>query len=258
MKLISANIRFDSPKDGPMSWTHRREVMAQNLLSYHPDLIATQEGWRPQLDDLKSLLIGMEMAFQDRPWIKERMYPCIFFNPQTIQIFESGEFWLSETPHVAGSLSFKSSFPRLATWVKAKNCKENFSFMFVSTHLDHVLNSTREEQIKVLLTQMEKINKPKLPCILAGDFNEAPEQRVRALITQYAPRLYDPWLKLGHTEEPSHHYFGPPPVDATRIDWMMVDRKFEAKEIFLDKTQQKGIYPSDHYPVKLEVTFKND
>lgn len=257
MKLITANIRFDSPKDGQMSWSHRRVVMAKNLLSYGPDLIATQEGWRPQLEDLKGLLSGMQMAFSNRPWIKERMYPCIFFNPSSIEILECGEFWLSETPQVAGSFSFKSSFPRLATWVKAKNLNENFSFMFISTHLDHVLNSTREEQIKVLLKEVEKINAKKLPCILAGDFNEAPEQRVRALVTQYAPRLYDPWLKLGHQEEPSHHYFGPPPQDANRIDWLLVDRRFEAKEIFLDKNHENGIYPSDHYPVKLEVIFKS-
>lgn len=238
-----------------MSWVHRRELLAQTIRSYAPDLVGTQEGKRPQLEDLASLLPSLQLVASHRPWIEERMYPCIFINPQTIELHDSGDFWLSQTPHVPGSLSFKSTFPRLATWIRASYKSEKKSFLFIVTHLDHVLPYTREEQIKVLLIEMEKINKERNPCILAGDFNEGPKENVRAVMTQYAPRLYDPWQKLGHKEEPSHHHFGPAALDASRIDWFMIDKKFQAEEIFLDKISDKGIYPSDHYPLKLTLSF---
>ncbi len=253
MKLITSNIRFANSKDGLHDWPARRNLLGKLLNQYQADLIGTQEGFLPQLKDLASLLSLHKLIDNHRSYIDDRMYPCIFINPKTIEVLSSGDFWLSKTPELAGSSSFKSSFPRLATWIKAKHLKENHSFLFVVTHLDHILPYTREEQIKVLIAEVKKINTEKLPLILAGDFNEGPDQQVRKILNDLLPNLIDPWQIFAYEEEPTHHHFSAPTMDGARIDWCLVDKKFKAKEIFLDKTVEEGIYPSDHYPLKLEI-----
>lgn len=253
MKLISSNIRFANSKDGKQDWPARHDLLAKILNNYGADLIGTQEGFLPQLQQLHQLLPNYQLVAQHRSWIEERMYPCIFINPEIIEVLGSGDFWLSQTPDIAGSSSFKSSFPRLATWIKAKHIKENFSFLFAVTHLDHILPYTREEQIKVLISEIKKINSEKLPLILTGDFNEGPEAKVRQILNQLLPNLTDPWQSLSHAEEPSHHHFCPPTADGARIDWFLVDKRFKTQEIFFDKTTEGGIYPSDHFPLKLQI-----
>jgi len=253
MKLISSNIRFANLNDGCHDWPHRRALLTKLLLNYEADLIGTQEGFPPQLHDLENKLTGFKLIDSHRTYLDDRMYPCIFINPDKIQIQSSGDIWLSKTPYIAGSFSFESAYPRLATWIKAKNINEGYEFIFIVTHLDHVLSSTREEQIKVLITELKKINAENLPLILAGDFNESPKENVRKIITEEIPELIDPWFFLKKEEEASHHHFHLPIVNASRIDWFLVDKKFRAQEIFLDKTHENNIFPSDHYLLKLNI-----
>ena len=109
-KVISANIRFDNPKDGKHDWNGRREIISKVINNYDTDLLGTQEGWQPQLNDLNSLLTDLEIVDSHRQWIEDRMYPSIFVNPTKIRVIDSGDVWLSETPYVAASKSFGSSF----------------------------------------------------------------------------------------------------------------------------------------------------
>jgi endonuclease/exonuclease/phosphatase family metal-dependent hydrolase len=55
---------------------------------------------------------------------------------------------------------------------------------------------------------------------------------------------------LDKKEESSHHQFQGQLENGARIDWILVNRKLRPFDIFLDKVQKKGIYPSDHFPVK--------
>ena len=179
------------------------------------------------------------------------MYPCIFFDPKRINIERSGDIWLSETPEIAGSKSFNSSFPRLCTWVQAKDLEAKKSFVFVVVHLDHMLPETRLAQIKVLHSEIKKINTENLPVLLTGDFNEAPDCGVRAFLNQNWPELCDPWLDQFIEEQTSFHKFGKAPEDPARIDWFLHDSQISCSKIEIDQHSEAGIYPSDHYPVKV-------
>jgi endonuclease/exonuclease/phosphatase family metal-dependent hydrolase len=60
---------------------------------------------------------------------------------------------------------------------------------------------------------------------------------------------------LGEAEESSHHSFNGENPKGSRIDWIMVDEKLNATEIFFDKVRRDGIYPSDHFPLKATFLF---
>lgn len=253
LKVASSNIRFDNPKDGDHDWKGRREILADVINSFNPDLLGTQEGWQWQLYDLKSLLEELDISDSHRSWIDERMYPSIFYRREDLHVLDSGDIWLSETPDVVASKSFNSAFPRLCTWSKFK-CSQKRTLLFVDVHLDHIHSETREAQIGVLINEISKIN----DCthmILCGDFNESPREDVRKLIVEKLG-LYDPWTAHEKPEETSHHNFTGERCDGARIDWIMLSKNISCDAIDLHRDSHRGIFPSDHFPVFATIELK--
>lgn len=253
--LVSSNIRFDNPADGPNSWIHRKALLSQTLLAHGPDLIATQEGRFEQLKDFLSLLPGYDLVDQHRSWIGERMYPTFFIKNSSFELLKSEDLWLSETPGIAGSLSFGSTFPRLMTWMKVQPCGSKKNLIVVNTHLDHVRAETRKEQALVLVREIRRILEPQNRLIIMGDFNESPKGEVRNILLGEFPELIDTWRLFHNMEETSHHAFNGEVQNGSRIDWILVDGSLEIKSAFLDKTHERGKYPSDHFPMVCELSI---
>lgn len=247
--LISTNIRFDNPADGQNAWTHRRDLLASTLLKHRPDIIATQEGRFQQLKDFEELLTDFQIVDTHRSWIKERMYPSFYLRNGSCELLKSDDLWLSETPEVAGSLSFGSSFPRLMTWVRVQPKNTELNFFIVNTHLDHVKPLTRIEQTKVLVQEISRRKGSEGRLIIMGDFNEGPQGEVRDIILKAFPELIDPWKLFHSHEETSHHAFSGECQNGSRIDWILVDKTLEVKDFFLEKLDREGRYPSDHFPM---------
>ena len=254
LKLISSNIRYENAHDGIHSWENRRPLLQKIISDFHPDILATQEGREKQI---KSLALNLELKLIEshRQWLEDRMYPCLYVNEEQIKVNRSGDIWLSETPKTPGSFSFKSTFPRLCTWMQVTHLINNQDYFIVNTHLDHILEETRLEQIKVLINEVENLNRENLPLILMGDFNDTPTSNVRKSILN-SLNLKDPWIEEGFPEETSHHGFKEKTEqkeEGDRIDWILVPQAFAVEEIYLEKTSFNGIFPSDHYPLLATV-----
>lgn len=247
MKICTVNIRYENNHDGENSWVNRRKLLANFIKDKNFDFIGTQEGRKDQILNLASL-IDLQLVDQHRSWIEERMYPSIFFNFSKYNALDSGDIWLSETPLIAGSSSFNSAFPRLATWVKLENKKSHFKILLVNVHLDHVLEETRINQINVMIREIHKILKADEKIIILGDFNDSPRSFVyQELIKNF--NVQDPWVSLNAQEESSHHGFLGENLHGHRIDWILIDHHFECERIYLDKTHSVNIFISDHFPV---------
>lgn len=249
LKITSANIRFENPADGRHDWQHRRALLSEILNKQKLDLLGTQEGREPQLRDLEGLLTGLQLSDTHRSWIKERMYPCIYFNPSTIDIHDSGDIWLSTTPDQPGSKDFDSAFPRLSTWIKATHKPSGRQFFYINCHLDHVKEETRIEQARVLVTEAIKMNQELLPFIFTGDFNASPLGEVRRELTKHLPTINDPWFNFKKEEECSFHKFDgeDPTGECNRIDWLLHTNEINCSKIELIKENRNGLYPSDHF-----------
>lgn len=254
IRIITSNIRFSNPDDNENIWDKRKNYLASTLIDFTPHLIATQEGRQPQILELEALLLDYQLLSSHRPWINERMYPCIFIKKAWAKIIESGDLWLSDTPNMVGSKSFDSTFPRLATWTLLELQNEKKIFI-VNTHLDHIDTNTRQKQVTVLLNELANYLGT-YPSILTGDFNEGPNGKVRAIINNSHLNLIDPWQALKLKEEGSYHSFkGEAGNKNERIDWILHTNKFKPISIELEKRHQGTIYPSDHYPVNLRMSF---
>jgi endonuclease/exonuclease/phosphatase family metal-dependent hydrolase len=247
--FITSNIRFDNPEDGVNAWPYRKSLLAQTLLAHEPDLIATQEGRFHQLKEFEELLEHYHIVDHHRSWIKERMYPTFFVKKNAFEIIRSEDVWLSETPEVAGSLSFGSTFPRLLTWMKIQIKNSEKKFLVINTHLDHVRHETRLEQVRVLTNKIQQLRDGVSYLVLMGDFNDSPESKIRKIILESFPELEDAWSRFNFNEETSHHAFNGECQNGARIDWILTDQRLIIEKHTLDKTTIEGRYPSDHFPV---------
>lgn len=253
LSLVTCNIRFDNPADGDNSWSHRRDFLVQTLLKYSPDIIATQEGRFGQLMNMSEALSEYELIDSHRSWIKERMYPSFFIKKNQFEIFKSEDLWLSETPGVAGSLSFDSAFPRLMTWVRVQPRNSKKNFLFVNTHLDHIKKETRLCQVNVLSREIKRLWNKTDSLIIMGDFNDSPESDVRKHLQNEFSGIQDAWKLFHSKEETSHHAFQGEMQNGARIDWILVDERLHVESCELDKSQKNGKFPTDHFPVACSV-----
>jgi len=257
--IVSSNIRYAEPQDKYHDWNYRKDLLVNILVNDNPCIISTQEGWYWQIRELEYLIYPYKLAEDHREWNKNRMYPCIFYDQKLIKVLNSGDLWLSETPTIPDSSSFDSAYPRLFTWIKGQI--ENTTFMLINVHFDHILESTRIEQAKVLSNQINRLNTENLPIILMGDFNDSPTSDTRKIIMNNISNLYDPWITKKLEEQTSTHFFTGE-TNGDRIDWILLNKSFKTTKIWMDNSYKENgcpdsshLYPSDHYPVKCQITI---
>lgn len=254
LKIMTFNIRFDNPQDGPNAWPFRKELVVKTILEESPDLLGTQECTIAQLQYLMENLKGYAACLpprqrDDDPRVQ---MPTIFFRKEGMNPWECGEFWLSETPRIYRSKSWESAFPRLFTYGKFLHVASGRRLWFADTHLDHVSAKARFMAAEMILAW---VMRKRLPLVLVGDFNEEPSGAVHRILTAGKGQLQDVWTKGKRTEdsEPStiHHFTGK--GQGGRIDWILASDHFKVLESHL--VQRAEGFPSDHFPCVATLEF---
>jgi endonuclease/exonuclease/phosphatase family metal-dependent hydrolase len=89
--------------------------------------------------------------------------------------------------------------------------------------------------------------------ILTGDFNASKRSRVYKMLTQDG-QLLDTWRQAnpGARNKATLHGFGNPKARAC-IDWVLVSPSLHVLSASVDTFTQAGCYPSDHYPLRVEI-----
>ena len=150
MKILTCNVRCFGADDKENGWSYRKDFCAQVIHAQAPHIICFQELWVEQFQDLKPAFSEFEsFGMVDTPQGRHPMN-AIFYRRETFECISAGGYWLSETPHVAGSSSWESACVRLANWVWLKDVRSGVEFRVVNTHLDHVSQKARENQARIM------------------------------------------------------------------------------------------------------------
>lgn len=253
MRLMTFNLRFATPVDGPNEWEYRKELVVEVILAHAPHLLGTQEGTVPQLEYLAAHLPRYLPLIGHRAVDRTCQYPTIFYREDLLQVAESGEFWLSETPTVHRSKSWESAFPRMATFGIFQELGRDLWFYFIDTHLDHVSAMARLQGARMIREYFFPRQKP---LILVGDFNEPPDSPVYRQFIGAGSPVQDTWRLLhppGVEATTQHNFDGCP--RGSRIDWILLSPPFGVKEACVITDNRNGRYPSDHFPYAVEVEY---
>lgn len=256
IRLTTYNIRLDTTEDGEWAWAARAQYVLAEIAHLAPDIWTVEEALPHQLAELKKLP-GYRCVWVHRDnGVDAGEAAAIFFRADRFNLLAEGHAWVSPTP-AQPSLFPGAAALRVYQWAHLRDQTTGRTFIVVTTHLDHVAVEAREFGVHQILTQFAATNEPLL---VTGDFNMTPADAAYAEMTQ---RLRDAALvaptkvaKYTGTSQEDVQFIPHDDPDTTRIDYFFVNAQVQVLRYAVDTTiSPAGKYPSDHFPVSIDVAF---
>jgi endonuclease/exonuclease/phosphatase family metal-dependent hydrolase len=256
VKVMSYNIRLDVASDGDNRWDNRKEMLTAQVLRLSPDFMGVQEAMPQQMDYLGEKLKGYKYIGVGRDNGKrEGEFSAIFYNASKYKPVEQSTLWLSDTPDKV-SMGWDAACKRVCTYGLFENLKTKQKLWVFNTHFDHIGTTARAKSAKLILDKIKSVNTNNFPFVLMGDFNLEPESEPIKFITA---QLNDSKFVADEIDGPSATFnaFKTDEPAKARIDYIFVPKKgVTVQKYEVLKEMKQNRYPSDHFPVYVELTVK--
>ncbi len=266
LKVMTFNIRYGTANDGEDRWENRRQMVFDVLRKNQPGALGLQEALHFQIDEICKAVpeYGRLGVARDDGKTKGE-YCAILYRQDRLEVNESGTFWFSDTPDVAGSSHWGNANVRICTWARFVEKKAGRGFYLYNLHLDHVSQPSREKSVVLLARRISDRKRPDL-FIITGDFNAGESN----------PAILYLKGKAALGEEESKSKNSVPVVDTFRvlypdanevgtfnafkgnrkgdkIDFIFTMPDVQVLEAQIVHTERNGRYPSDHFPVTARI-----
>ena len=272
LEVMTFNIRYGTANDGDNAWENRQSILIDCLKKYQPDILATQESLDFQIEEIMQnfphwAVFGVgryhQVELPDRPHESLSGESCkVLYDTTKFKLLDQRTFWHSDTPNIAGSMTWGNDLPRIVTWGIFQNKYTNEKFVLMNTHFHwdepYVTNTT-----KLILRKWCEIAN-NLPTILLGDFNLSPNSFAHDAFCGKIDTLavkgnfIDTWQALNKPETDAgtyNNFKGEKTRD--RIDWILVTPEVKVNNIEIIHYNENGRYPSDHFPVLAQVELSS-
>ncbi len=253
LRVMTCNVRTSLADDGPDHWSLRRHFCIDAIRAQSADLLGFQELQRDQFDDLDSGFSDFTAwGLVDEPHTDSPVN-AILFKTERFDLVSQGGFWLSETPHVTGSRSWDSACVRLANWVRLKDRETGVDFRFINTHLDHVSQTAREQQARLIVEDAAAYPE-RYPQLLTGDMNcDSSNAAIECFRQEGWSDTYGALHGNGNPD--TFHGFHGADYDGAsgKIDWIFARGRVAPIASHIIREQRDGRYMSDHDFVRADV-----
>ena len=264
-RVMSFNIRFDFPNDGPNRWSHRAATVAKVIRESEAIIVGLQEDKIEQVEDLKQLLPEYEFLGPRGRNGSSGERCAIAVRTDLVRVKETGEFWLSDTPEVVGSNTWGDRYPRKVTWGLLEVKGNKSKVLALNLHLPErdsgpdVANRVRGARLlnEFIAGKVPAKERSKVAVVVTGDFNSTPDEEPRKALCDDLP-LRDAWQDAGARHERSPGTYGAfnGARGNDRIDWILLGGPLRAHAYVKIDEQVDGRWPSDHYPIIAEVELR--
>lgn len=251
LRIMSFNIRLPVESDGVDYWETRKPLAVRMLREQQPDVIGLQELVKSQADYLAKALPQYAWFGRGREADGGGEYMGVFYRKDRLKVVESGDFWLSDTPEVPGSITWNHPHPRMVTWALFEQRTNGKRFYLLNTHLPYREQdeAARVKGASAIARHLSTLPAD-VPVVLTGDFNTTPASEVHAVL---ARTLQDAWTTAPRVEGSEATFHGFTGKADRRIDWILV-KGVRLESVTSVTTRWNGRYPSDHFP--LVVTLR--
>ncbi len=251
IRVMTYNIKFDDTRDSVNNWDNRKQDVI-GLLNYHePDIIGVQEALKHQLDDMLDGLDHFRMIGVGRDDGKQKgEYSAILYNDELFDVLDSGTFWLSPTPEKV-SKGWDAALPRVCTWALLKDVEGEQIYVF-NTHFDHIGEEARKESAKLIRNRI--LETVKGPAIVMGDFNFTPDKPPYQIMTEYFADAAKDSKTRPYGPAGTFNAFRFDQQVTRRIDYIFLYGTWEVHKFATLSDSRDMRYPSDHFPVLVELT----
>lgn len=252
LRVMSFNVRTPADTEPGRRWEDRREAMVAVIRQAHPAVIGTQELTPVQAKYLQAQLTGYRWFGQGRLGDDSDEHMGVFYDDSALTLVQSGNFWLSPTPDVPGSMGWGDPFPRMVTWGLFQRRADGQRFYLFNTHFPY---RDEDEPARVHSAQVLLSRIAALPAdaavVVTGDFNSEPGSDTWRTLTT---ALRDARATAPRVEGPRLTFQGFGDGNRRQIDGILL-RGMDATHFSTIDTRPGGLYPSDHYPVLAELRF---
>lgn len=281
LTVASFNIRYHNASDSVKGngWKQRCPVICDLIRFNDFEIFGAQEVLHDQLLDMLTGLPGYDYVGVGRDDGKTKgEYAPVFYQKDKFKVLESGNFWLSEITDRPNK-GWDAALPRICTWAKFKDRENGFEFYFFNLHMDHIGVEARKNSAQLVLRKITEMCDNK-PVILTGDFN-VDQHSPNYAVLEGSELLNDAYetAKVSYALNGTFNNFKPDMFTGSRIDHVFVSPDFEVErygvltdtyrtEIADSKSEKSGNFPqevslrkyeartpSDHYPVKVVLSF---
>lgn len=274
LTVLTFNIRYDNPGDGPSAWPNRADWVAETIRDAKPDVFGLQEALLHQIEHVAAALPDYRWVGVGRDDGKAGgEFSPVFYRADRLDLLDYGTWWLSDTPADTGSVGWDAALPRVATVTQFQFNETGQPLWVINTHFDHRGEMARTRSADLLadlsealaLTDGDTASAPttrgqttvdapdeRLPVVLMGDFNFTETSSGYANLT--GAGLQDAFVAAGRPS-PSETFTG---FDAAagpsgdRIDLVFASGASVLSYEALDLIRE-GRYVSDHRPVLVRL-----
>lgn len=266
-KVATYNLRNENTYDVGNLWKDRYPYVAKLIMYHDFDFFGTQEVLPGQLKDLDNALPSYAHYGQGRDGNGEGEHTAIFYKTDKYDLINKGDFWLSATPDVPSKSWDAPCCNRICTWIELRE-KSSGKILFVfNAHYDYEKDYARDQSSFLVLSKIQEIAGDR-PAIFMGDLNGG---------------IKDSWCKILHESEvlrntyfdvetpyannASYNAFGKFDTlgeedlrlmsEKTVIDHIFFSKHFKTNKWgLLTDTYDMGKFPSDHFPVLVDASWK--
>ena len=261
-RVMSFNIRYNNPQDGPNAWPHRRDHVAAIVRSQDVDIAGLQEALRDQIADLQERLpeyqwygVGRDDGQQQGEFVP------IFYRADRWTVRAQGNFWLSQQPDQPGRRDWGAACARMVTWLELEHKPSGKRLVVLNTHFDHQSAEARREGAGLLLRRLGDYSQS--PVVVTGDLNCDPSSEPYRILTGTLSRSQDglhlqdsfSMAELGHIGPQSTWNGFRAIVPDRRIDFVLVAGPIGVRQHRILPAEREGRFASDHLPVLAELTL---
>ena len=257
VNVMSFNIRLDHVADSLNNWKYRKDVAAQMITYYAPDVVGMQEVLKNQLDDLKNRLPEYTVLGVGRADGKEKGEYCsLFYKTDRFDLVKSGNFGLSEMPDSIGIKGWDAACERIVTWAVLKDKVSGKELAAFNTHFDHIGKVARRESAVLLLAKIREIASD-LPVVITGDFNGTVDSDPISVLMEGGMQNTYSASDVVYGPAWSFHDFGRIPVEERQlIDFIFVNGQVVANKFRVIADKPDNVYLSDHAPILANLTIR--
>ncbi len=246
LKVMSFNVRTPADTEPGKRWADRRDAMVHMIAEQRPAVMGTQELVQEQASYLAAHLPDYRWFGEGRRGGSSDEHMGVFYDTKAVALKQSGNFWLSDTPNVPGSISWNHLYPRMVTWGLFRRLDGGQPFYLLNTHLPYRSEdeSARVRGAQAILAFIATLPAD-VPVVLTGDFNSEPGSPAYRTFTTV---LQDTRAQAADPQGPRltfHDFTG---TATSELDWILV-RGFKVRAFATLDARVDGVLPSDHFPL---------
>ena len=278
-RFATFNVRYVNSNNGDTGdklWANRRKAVTDIVKDYDFDIVGFQEvtgnnkdpqTGKSQLQDMKDMLPEYATFDVEREG-KNYSYNSIFYKKDKYTVVEKGFWYINSHPETPGNtwpyFGDANTIARTLAWIRFRDNESQKEFYFACTHMNYSKASNGVYGAELNARMLHDVV-GQMPVVLVGDFNmyRSDEDAYR----HYRSYFYDAALCVPSSCIPkgnfTHTTNGWYPADNSNckgnaFDYQFYDHITAISHHIITEDYNRGITPSDHFPVMVRYKFQDD